>query len=264
MDDAATGQVSREAAELYERFFVPALFAQWPDRLLDLVGAESGDAVLDIACGTGVLARIARGRLGPAGIVCGIDLNEGMLAVAQRCDPEISWVRGRAEDLPVADRSFDRVCCQFGLMFFADRSAAVREMARVARPGGGVCVATWAELAETPGYAAMVELLDDLFGAEIARALESPFSIGTPAALGDAMAAGFEDVDVRCLDGHARFPSLEAWVTTDIRAWTLRDSLDDDQFDELLGVARERLRRFCDDSGAVTFPTPALVALAHP
>jgi SAM-dependent methyltransferase len=264
MNDAMTGHVSPEAAELYERFFVPALFDQWPSQLLDLAGVGAGDEVLDIACGTGVLARAAKPRVGPTGFVCGVDLNAGMLSVAARAEPGVSWVLGRAESLPMPDNSFNRVCCQFGLMFFSDRQAAVGEMARVVRAGGSVCVATWAGLSETPGYAAMVELLDDLFGPEPARALAAPYSIGTPSALYDAISTGFDEVEVRRLEGLARFPSIDAWVSTDVHAWTLRDMLDNDQFGELCAQARIRLREFCDPSGLVTFPAPALVAVMRP
>jgi len=263
MSNASTGQISRDAAALYEEFFVPALFAQWPERLLGLAGTRPGDAVLDIACGTGVLARAAAAVVGPAGAVCGVDLNSGMLEVAARIAPEITWLRGAAEDLPVPDQSADRVCSQFGLMFVADRATAVREMARVMRPGGRACVATWAALSETPGYAAMVALLRDLVGSEPAEALSAPFTIGTPESLQAAMAAGFSEVEVHRLDGEARFASLDAWVTTEVRAWTLQEMLDDTQLEELRVQAGQRLRKFCDDSGAVRFPAPALVAVAR-
>ncbi|MDY6811621.1 MAG: methyltransferase domain-containing protein, partial [Actinomycetota bacterium] len=192
---AAAGQVTDTAARLYERFFVPALFGQWPNRLLDLCGAGSGDDVLDIACGTGVVARAARSRVGATGSVAGLDPNAGMLDVARGLAPEITWIPGRAEALPMADGSYDRVFCQFGLMFFADRAAAVAEMARVLRPGGRVCIATWAQLAETPGYAAMVELLDEMFGARYADALAAPFCIGTSAELTDIVRTAFDDVE---------------------------------------------------------------------
>ena len=262
MSDALTGQVTAEAAELYERFFVPALFDQWPNRLLDLAGVDVGDDVLDVACGTGVLARAARSRVGPTASVMGVDVNAGMLAVAARAAADITWTSGPAEALPVEAATFDHVFCQFGLMFFADRAAAVREMARVVRRGGHVCVATWADLSESPGYAAMVDLLEDLFGAEPAAALAAPFAIGTPADLYDEMAVGFDEVEVRRLEGEARFPSVDAWVATDVRAWTLRDLLDDDQFEELLRQARTRLSDFCERSGVVRFSAPALVAVA--
>lgn len=264
VNDAAKGQISAEAAALYERLFVPALFDQWPGQLLELAGVGVGDRVLDVACGTGVLARAAIARVGPTGSVTGLDLNEAMLAVAAGEAPHITWVPAPAESLPMSDASFDKVLCQFGLMFFADRETALREMARVTRPGGRVCVATWAGLSETPGYAAMSELLADLLGREPAEALAAPFSIGTESALRAVMCAAFDPVEVRRLEGRARFPSIDDWVATDVRAWTLRELIDDQQFEELRAAARVRLHEFCDAEGRVSFDAPALVAVASP
>ena len=153
------GQVSRSAAEVYEEFFVPALFRQWVQPVADAADIRAGDRVLDVACGTGILARHAATRVGAAGSVCGVDINEGMLAVARREAPEIEWRKGAAEALPFADDGFDAVVSQFGLMFFADQAKAIREMRRVLRPGGRLAVAVWDSLANTPGYAAMTALL---------------------------------------------------------------------------------------------------------
>jgi len=90
MDETLAGQVSRDAAETYERSFVPALFRQWPGTMLDAarVGVRTAE-VLDVACGTGVLARAAAARLGTSRGIAGIDPNEGMLAVARRLAPGI-------------------------------------------------------------------------------------------------------------------------------------------------------------------------------
>ncbi len=258
-----SGQVTSQAAELYEQFYLPALFDQWPNRLIELAGLKVGDRVLDVACGTGVLARAARLRVGPAGTVYGLDVNPGMLAVAARTEPSVRWLQGQAESLPLPDSSIDHVFCQFGLMFFADRRKAIGEMARVVRRGGTVCVATWAGLAETPGYAAMIDLLDQVCGPAPARALAAPFSIGTPAALQEALSPVFDRVVVHRVDGVARFPSIDAWVTTDVLAWTLRDMLDDQQLDQLCARAPERLGEFSDAAGLVTFQAPALVAVAQ-
>ena len=138
MSEATTGQVSTAAAELYERFFVPALFGQWPPRLLDLAEVRPGGTVLDVGCGTGVLARAARDRVGPDGEVVGLDPNDGMLAVARRTASDVTWVEGVAEELPLESDSVDRVLSQFALMFFTDPGRAVGEMragAAARRPG---------------------------------------------------------------------------------------------------------------------------------
>jgi ubiquinone/menaquinone biosynthesis C-methylase UbiE len=77
MNATLEGQVTRSAADVYEAFFVPALFAEWAPRVADAGRLAPGDAVLDVACGTGVLARHALGRVGPGGLVVGLDRNDG-------------------------------------------------------------------------------------------------------------------------------------------------------------------------------------------
>ena len=120
MDRALQGQVSRSAADVYEEFFVPALFREPAQHVVRAADIRRGRSVLDLACGTGVLAREAVRATGNDGNVTGLDRNDGMLAVAKRLAPGINWQRGLAEALPFADRSFDRVFSQFALMFFDD------------------------------------------------------------------------------------------------------------------------------------------------
>src|SRR5829696_8555253 len=119
-----TFQLSVEAAEVYEANFVPALFAEWAPHLVEAAGVAPGQAVLDVACGTGVVARTAADRMGGQGRVVGLDLNQGMLTVAGRLRPDIEWRQGDAASLPFAPGSFDVVLCQSALMFFPDRAGA--------------------------------------------------------------------------------------------------------------------------------------------
>ncbi len=259
---ASSGQVSTTAAEVYEEFFVPALFAQWAGPMLDAVDARAGDRLIDIGTGTGVLARAALRRVGSAGSVIAVDPNEGMLAVAARLAPELDVRRGVAEELPVADSEMTCSTCQFALMFVEDRARAVSEMARVTSPGGRVAVATWAAIEESPGYAAMVGLLDDVLGNWAAEALRAPFCIGTSDGLENVLRASFDDVVVQHRPGEARFASLEEWLHTDIRGWTLSDAVDDGQFSELRARATDRLSMFVGADGVVSFPAPALIATA--
>jgi SAM-dependent methyltransferase len=258
MERAQQGQVSRSAADIYEEFFVPALFRRPAEHVVGCAAVRRGQQVIDVACGTGVLARQVVPLVGAAGKVVGLDRNEGMLVVARRLAPGVDWRLGLAEALPFADRRFDHVFCQFGLMFFDDRAAALREMHRVARPGGQVRVAVWDVLGRSPGYAAMVTLLDRLFGSRVADALRAPFALGDPDALYDTVSnAGLEGADLETFDVMARFPSLEAWVRTDIKGWTLADMIDDDQYRLLLAEAREALAGFELGDGSVAFSAPA-------
>jgi SAM-dependent methyltransferase len=263
MDEALKGQITRSAAEVYEEFFVPALFREWPPRVLDAASVCPGQRVLDVACGTGVLAREAARRVGPGGSVTGLDCNEGMLDVARRLAPNIQWRIGAAESLAAESGAYDVVVSQFGLMFFDDRALALKEMWRVLRPEGRLAVAVWDALEHSSGYAAMVALLERLFGKRLADELRAPFALGDR----EALALLFSDADIpeagiSTQDGMARFPSLESWVRTDIKGWTLADRIDDAQYETLLGEAREALAAFVQPDGAVAFPCPAHIASA--
>ena len=254
------GQVTGSAADVYEQFFVPALFGQWVDRLLDAASVGAANDVLDVGWGTGIVARGALERVGADGRAAGIDPNAGMLSVARAIEPRVEWHQGTAEELPFADAAFDRTLSQFAAMFFDDRRRAVDEMMRVTRPGGQVAIATWAAIEQSPGYAAMVELLDRVIGRWAADALGAPFVIGTEEAAAELFAQIDARVTVRRLSGEARFASIDAWLHTDVRGWTLADGIDDEQYDALLGEAHRSLQPFTGDDGAVAFAAPALIA----
>jgi SAM-dependent methyltransferase len=256
------GQVNRDAAEVYEELFVPALFEQWAGRVVDAARVRPGQRVLDAACGTGVVARELARRVGDQGRVVGIDRNEGMLAVASRKAPGVDLRHGRVEALPFDAETFDAVCCQFALMFFEDRLAAIHEMLRVSRRGGRVAVAVWASLASSPGFAAEVDLLGRLFGEPAADALRAPFALGDVETLRALFAeAGAPNVQIETHDGTARFPSIRSWMFVDARGWTLADLIDDAGVERLVGEAERELGRFVTADGTVAFPAPAHIAV---
>jgi len=263
VSDGERGQVTSSAAEVYEEFFVPALFQEWSDRVADAVKLRAGDRVLDVACGTGVLTRAAAVRVGPSGAAIGLDVNEGMLAVARRKAPRLDWRSGRAEALPFDTESFDAVVSQFGLMFFEDRRAALAEMMRVLRHGGRLAVAVWDSLERTPGYATVTQLLQRLFGDRVADALRAPFALGDPGALRSLFSsAGIPSATVTTVRGTARFPSIKAWIYTDVKGWTLADMIDDAQLARLLDEAEKALRPFLAADGTVAFEAPAHIVTA--
>lgn len=262
MSNADTGQVSSSAAKVYEALFVPALFQEPADKIAAAAGLRSGQSVLDVACGTGVLARAAQARVGAAGRVVGLDRNRGMLAAAREIAPSITFQEGDAQALPFDDASFDAVLSQFGLMFFSDRAGALREMRRVSK--GAVGVAVWDALERTPGYAAMTALLDRMFGAAAGDTLRAPFVLGDASALQTLMAeAGMAEARIMTIDVTARFPSIDAWVRTEVKGWTLDEMLDDAQFEALTRAARTDLAQFAGSDGSVAFASPALLALVR-
>lgn len=264
MNEHERGQVATSAAGIYEEFFVPALFAGWPAHVLSAAGVQAGDAVLDVGCGTGVLAREAVTRVGASGAVTGVDVNEGMLAVARQKAPAVTWKTGPAEALPFPAGSFDRVVSQFALMFFAEPVRALAEMGRVLRPGGVIAVAVWDTLAATPGYAVVAEVLDEVFGPEVAQSIQAPYALGETAKLRSLFAeAGLNDVTIETVTGTACFASIEAWMYTDIRGWTLADVIDDEGYERLKRQAPQKLSQFARADGSVAFPAPAHIATVN-
>ena len=262
MSDA--GQVISSAAEVYDEFFLPALFAAWPPEVVAAAELRTGQRVVDVACGTGVLALEAARATSPGGQVVGVDLNPGMLAVARRKAPEIDWQRAPAEALPFDTESFDAAISQFGLMFFQDKRQAIAQMWRVIRPGGRLAIAVWDSLENTPGYAAITRLLARLFGDDIAALLKAPYSLGDPDALRSLLAtAGVTAPEVHRLQGAAQFPSIRSWMHTDVRGWTLADKLDDQQYEQLVLEAERELHSFVALDGSVRFDHPALIASAR-
>ncbi len=264
MDAIQQGQVQQSAAEIYEQFFLPALFAQWGEPVLQAAQVGQGQQVLDVACGTGIVARTAVPLVAPNGRVVGLDINEGMLSVAQKKTSEVEWRHGQAEALPFEDASFDAVVSQFGLMFFADRQQALAEMVRVLKRNGRLAVAVWDSLENTPGYAVVVAMLARLFGNDVAEGLRSPYVLGDQtelAALFDDLPLA--DLQVETQPGYARFPSIADWMFTDIRGWTLADVIDDAQFELLLREAEVELRPFCNPDGTVQFNAPAHIVSAQ-
>lgn len=250
------------AATAYEDLHVPALFRQWAPRLVEAARIQPGDRVLDVACGTGVLAREALNYVGHNGVVAGLDPTPGMLSVASRLAPGIQWRRGVAESLPYEADSFDAVVSQFGLMFFRDRTEALSEMLRVLAPGGRLAVAVWESLDNSEAYPDEVALLERIGGREAADALRAPFALGDRQELVQLFAsAGAHDVSVTTRRGTARFPSIRIMVEADLRGWlpVMGVFLSEDQIEEILTEAEACLARFVTSEGAVAFDAPAHV-----
>lgn len=252
-----------EDAAAYQERLVPALMEEWAQRVADAAGIRLGDRVLDVACGTGVLARAAATRARPGGAVTGLDLNPGMLAVAARLSPTLRWQQGTAEALPFAGQSFEAVVSQFGLMFVPDPVAALREMVRVLVPGGRLAVAVWGSLAETPAYAAEVALVGRLAGAAAAEALGTPFVLGEPARLAElCRLAGITGATIGLQPGCGRFPSIESMVAVDVRDWlpAIGVVLEEGLIAEILRQAEAALQPFVAyEGGGVSFASPALL-----
>ena len=254
-----------QAAAAYEELLVPALFEEWAPRVASAAALSPDKNVLDVACGTGVLAREVAAWVGETGVV-GLDRDPGMLAIARRLAPRLRWCNGSAEELPFPDERFDAVVSQFGLMFFADRTQALREMMRVLVPAGRLVVAVWDSLTNTPVYAIEVELLDRIAGREAADALRAPFALGDR----NELANLFEDAGVGCVtvtthQGKAQFPSVRSMVEADLRGWlpVMGINLPEDQIASILESAEKALSPYVTGQGKLRFDSPAHIVTGN-
>jgi ubiquinone/menaquinone biosynthesis C-methylase UbiE len=206
-------QAAESYGEIYERYMVPAIFASWVPALLDLVALKPGERVLDVACGTGVVARQAASQVGAEGRVVGLDLNSSMLTIARASGPAVEWREGNAMALPFATNAFDVVLCQQGLQFFPDSGSALREAHRVLVPGGRFAVPVWCAIESSPGHHALARGLERHVGAQAAALMSAVFHLGDAQTLRAMLeSAGFHDVRVRREKKVARFPSPELFT----------------------------------------------------
>lgn len=258
-----TFQISAEAAELYEAAFVPAFFEQWVPVLLDAAAVRPGQRVLDVACGTGVVARHAAGRA-DGGSVTGLDLNEAMLAVARRVEPAITWTHGDAAELPFPDGCFDVVLCQMGLMFFPDPGRAVDEMARVVAAGGVVAIDVPAALADQPAFAAFVEMVAEHAGPVAANLLTSYFTCGDLDRLTELLtAAGLVDVAAHTEAGRYRAPSIDVAVATEVDSTPLLERIDEQTYARIRADSRGVWQPYTTADGALDAPFATHVVTAR-
>ncbi|WP_163268920.1 methyltransferase domain-containing protein [Chelativorans alearense] len=196
-------------AENYQRFFVPSIGAPVADDLIGVAGLQPGERVLDVACGTGVVTRLAAERVGAGGTVAGLDVNPGMLAVARSQTPPnipIDWHEASAESMPLPDDAFDVVLCQMGLQFVPNKLAALREMRRVLDTGGRAFVTVPGP--KPPMFAIMTDALARHLGPEAASFGDLVFSMHDIDELTELMRnAGFREVDVQAKPRTLRLPA---------------------------------------------------------
>jgi len=197
------GAAARSSIDVYEGVLVPRMFAPWGGLLLDELELAAGEAVLDVACGSGSVTRLAAARVGSRGRVIGCDLSPAMLAIAG-AKPAVSggaaieYHEAPAERLPIDDGTIDVVSCQQGLQFFPDRPAALAEMRRALRPGGRLGVAVWTEIDRSPPFRAVADALEAVVGGDLAeRYRGGPWGFPDGERLGELLEqAGFDEVRV--------------------------------------------------------------------
>lgn len=254
--------------EIYEQALVGPLFQPWVDSLLDDVQLAAGDRVLDIACGTGIVARLAKERLGATGRVVGVDVNPPMIAVARRVAPTIDWRQGDAGALPLAtDEQFDVVVCQQGFQFFRERGVAAQQMRRVLVSGGRVGVSTWRSDEELP----VLRRLREVAARHVGPIDDRRHSLGESGPIEAALAeAGFQNIRAKRLARTVRFADGSVFVRLNAMALVSMSagssSLDDEARRRLVASIAEdsaELVRQHTDQDAFAFEIGTNVVVAR-
>ncbi len=210
--------MSNYPAESFEKYIVPALFGPWSNELMKFARPAPGERVLDVACGTGAVTRNVANRIGANAFIAGLDFNSKMLRVArvtaQQQGLGIEWCTGRAEQLPLPGSRFDLVTCQFWLMLFPDRQAALAEMRRVLRKGGRVCLSVWQSLEKHPFYQALEELGRRRLGISMNGRV---FTLGDAGELARLMTeAGFRHVEIEPVSIMAQYVAPEEFLAWEV------------------------------------------------
>jgi ubiquinone/menaquinone biosynthesis C-methylase UbiE len=241
--------------EMYERHLVGPLFQPWAEMIVEEIKLSPGDRVLDIACGTGIVARVAKQRLGDDAYVVGIDFSPDMLAVARAMAPDIDWRQGNASALPLHDEErFDAVVCQQGLQFFPDKPAAAAQMRRALVQGGELAVATWRSDDEVPFFRELRRVAERHLG----NIADQRYSFGDPVPLEALLRdAGFREVRSRIVSRTIRFEDGASFVRMNSMALvgmsaTAKAMHDGERRRVLEAIARESepvLQSYSDGSG---------------
>jgi SAM-dependent methyltransferase len=270
MSDPGQWQVSGNAPHAYERYMVPTLFAPWAQELRARAAQHAGERVLDVACGTGIVARLAAERVGPSGSVLGMDLNAAMLETARAQTPTtgapVAWREGDAHRLPWADATFDMVCCQQGVQFFPDKTQALREMQRVLAPGGRLVLSVWRSLAYNPYGRALADALERHVGAAAGNGMRAPYGFGEMEALRSLLTvAGFRDIHIHIVILTLRHPAPGEFMGGQLAATPLAGAVA--ALDAAAQVALRHdilatLRPYTDDEG-LAVPIEAHIAMAR-
>lgn len=240
------------------------------ERLVAVADVQTGDRVLDVACGPGVVARAAARRVGATGVVTGVDINPEMVATATRAaaglTPAIDFEQADATELPFDDASFGVVVCQEGVQFVTDRVAALREMRRVTASDGRIACSVFRSLDHNPVYAVFSRALGEYAGAEAEQMMASPFALGDADVLRKAAReAGVDDIDVRIVVNEVRYPSVEEFVRREAASSPLAgplSALDHDQHAALVAHLEQRLAPYLDDVG-MAFPMETHIVTAR-
>jgi ubiquinone/menaquinone biosynthesis C-methylase UbiE len=258
MATSARALFTASLPDLYERYLVEPLFRPFAEQLLAVARVQHHDRLLDVACGSGIVARLAEPLIGEHGRIVGVDASPAMLAIARAAAPAIDWREGDAARLPIADGdSFDVVTCHQGLQFFTDRGAALCEMRRVLAPGGRVAIGTWRPIEECP----LVRDLQHVAEQHVGPIADRRHSLGDADAIRTLLDdAGFRPIridtvvrTIRMNDGAGVFARLNAMAVVGMSAAaaTMNDEQRAQARDRITTDSVNAMQGYCEGSDLV-------------
>ncbi|HEY7414063.1 MAG TPA: class I SAM-dependent methyltransferase [Ktedonobacteraceae bacterium] len=254
-------------ADKYEQELIPAIFDPWSHSTIATAEPQKGEYVLDVACGTGVVARNIASYLGPQGKVVGLDSNPEMLATARSLPSPsgatIQWIEGFAQRLPFARATFDITLCQGGLQFISDQHAALQEMYRVLKPGGRIVLMIFREIQYAPAFAILAETIASYAAPLMIQSIMTPFTLGDA----DAVQAlvekvGFQQISIHQETREMHFPSAEKFVRARLQGTYHHDTVDDQMLARAIKEGGAALRPY-EVNGELVFPMAGYLLLAY-
>lgn len=234
--------ITDDLVRVHEQYLVPAIYSQWASRVADIAEIEVGQEILDVACGTGSLARAAQLETGLKGKVVGLDSSDKMLAAARQHSQSIEWRLGDAALMPFGDGCFDRVMCQFSFMFITNRVATIKEMLRVCKPGGLVIVAIWGPLQPASAYDDLIKMIRQISGEHVARKIAVPWDLGKPGVMDSLLiSSGVNEYECHERAGLAKYESMQAFLEAHLRLAGEYDKMDLLKLAKVLETANKQL-----------------------
>jgi len=257
------------APERYEQNMVPAIFEPFAKGLLEVAQLNVGEQVLDVGCGTGIVARLAWSQVAPSGCVVGLDVNAAMLDVARsasaRDQARIEWQEGDVASMPFPDGTFDVVLCQHGLQYVSDRHAALTEMHRVLPPSGRLVLSVWRPVQYNPGHAVFADVLERHVSEAAGKTRRAPFTLSDRDEIRNLVTcAQFHEVVMRLDVRVTRFPSAEAMIRIMMAGTPLAATMADADpavLQTVIAEVTEGLSGYDDDQG-IALPMQAWVVTA--
>lgn len=258
------------AAEAYERLIVPSLNARLAEEMVKLAAPRTGERVLDVACGTGIVTRLTAPRIAPKGCVAGLDLDPAMIAVARAVvgSPKglnIEWYCASAQEMPLESATFDAALCLQGIQYFPDCTAGLSEIRRVMKPGGRLVAIVWSSLEDCKGQHALASALKrrNIDAASILKA----YSLGDPGRIRElASAAGFRDVEITMSSMDAPFESvrhfIEAFAAGSLSSRAAISKIPASERDRFIQEVEQSLQPYVNGNG-VALPLGYLTLKAH-